>query len=315
MELDLPLTVAQWREYLRGYSAEALASDELRDAVEEGRARWLTDDQRAAEWLGFEPATEQEVLAAERRLGVRLPQTYRNFLLTSNGWNWIGGLDGYPVDLLPADRIGWFADLEGDLLEAWDMDHFKDELSRLERCLLISDDDGGVGCRWLLHADDAGQDGELTAYEWFPGDGEDPYRNDNFATLATRRLSIRHRGGQSDADQQPSRRDMPPRGRMRIDRLDHLALTVADHDAAIDFYTRVLGAAAMRQQRPCVKACPCCAAMLSFVRKDFGKARTGVRLGRPGEGPGRARLRPEVDPVGQQAGKRRPRGPPRRAAL
>lgn len=28
---------------------------------------------------------------------------------------------------------------------------------------------------------------------------------------------------------------------MRIDRLDHLVLTVADIDAAIDFYTRVLG--------------------------------------------------------------------------
>ncbi|MFC3452559.1 VOC family protein [Amycolatopsis speibonae] len=28
---------------------------------------------------------------------------------------------------------------------------------------------------------------------------------------------------------------------MRIDRLDHPALTVADQDATIDFYTRVLG--------------------------------------------------------------------------
>jgi catechol 2,3-dioxygenase-like lactoylglutathione lyase family enzyme len=30
-------------------------------------------------------------------------------------------------------------------------------------------------------------------------------------------------------------------GRMRIDRLDHLVLTVADLDATVDFYTRVLG--------------------------------------------------------------------------
>ena len=28
---------------------------------------------------------------------------------------------------------------------------------------------------------------------------------------------------------------------MRIDRLDHLVLTVADLDATMDFYTRVLG--------------------------------------------------------------------------
>ena len=32
---------------------------------------------------------------------------------------------------------------------------------------------------------------------------------------------------------------------MRIDRLDHLVLTVADLDATVDFYTRVLGMAAV----------------------------------------------------------------------
>ena len=30
-------------------------------------------------------------------------------------------------------------------------------------------------------------------------------------------------------------------GRVRIDRLDHLVLTVADIDATVEFYTRVLG--------------------------------------------------------------------------
>lgn len=82
---DLPRTVGQWREYLRGYSAEVLASDYLRLAVEEERASWLTEGRRAAGWLGFDPATEGEVLAAEQRLGVRFPPTYRNFLLASNG--------------------------------------------------------------------------------------------------------------------------------------------------------------------------------------------------------------------------------------
>jgi catechol 2,3-dioxygenase-like lactoylglutathione lyase family enzyme len=33
---------------------------------------------------------------------------------------------------------------------------------------------------------------------------------------------------------------------MRIDRLDHLVLTVADVGATVDFYTRVLGMEAMR---------------------------------------------------------------------
>ena len=61
-----------------------------------------------------EPASEQTVLAVEERLGVRLPPMYRNFLLTSNGWNCIGELD-----LLKAEEIGWFAEREAWLLDSW----------------------------------------------------------------------------------------------------------------------------------------------------------------------------------------------------
>ncbi|MEK8172233.1 hypothetical protein NKH77_31985 [Streptomyces sp. M19] len=77
--------------------------------------------------------------------------SYRNFLQVSDGWEDIGF-----VDLLRAGEIGWFADLDADLLEAWsgpDMDHFEDELAVLRRCLLIGHDNGGSGCYWLLHAD------------------------------------------------------------------------------------------------------------------------------------------------------------------
>ena len=48
-----------------------------------------------------------------------LPPTYRNFLLAGNGWNWLGGLRDYPVDLLRTEQIGWFAEVEADLLDAW----------------------------------------------------------------------------------------------------------------------------------------------------------------------------------------------------
>jgi hypothetical protein len=187
---NLPVTVEQWREYLRDYSAEVLASDELRLAVEEERASWLTEGQRKAGWLGFDAAAEAEVVAAEQRLGVTLPPAYRNFLLASNGWNWIGGLVDYPVDLLPADEIGWFAELEAELLDAWtdpDAPIFdEEELERLNRCLLISADDGGSGHYWLLHVDAAAEDGEPTVYEWVPGSGGDLEPWDDFAALATR---------------------------------------------------------------------------------------------------------------------------------
>lgn len=87
---------------------------------------------------------------------------------------------------LKADEIGWFPDLDSELLEAWsspDMDFFAEQAETLKRCLLISNDNGGSGGNWLLHADSAGQDGEWTAYEWWPGSGGDLEPHDTFAAL------------------------------------------------------------------------------------------------------------------------------------
>ncbi|MEU3835663.1 hypothetical protein [Streptomyces microflavus] len=44
----------------------------------------------------------------------------------------------------------------------------------MKRCLLVGEDNGGSGCYWLLHADSIAETGEWTAYEWWPGSGEDP---------------------------------------------------------------------------------------------------------------------------------------------
>ncbi|MFG2599497.1 SMI1/KNR4 family protein [Streptomyces sp. NPDC048462] len=179
-----PLTVADWHRLLSDYSSTFLNSDYLRTAEADGRSQYmLSEAQRDAGWLGYEPASEQAVLATEERLGVRLPPSYRNFLLTSNGWNSIDELD-----LLQVDEIGWFPDLT-DILESWsspDSGYFAEHLDKFERCLMISnDEDGDSSGHWVLHADSAGENGEWTAYEWWPGDGTGPTRHDNFAALMT----------------------------------------------------------------------------------------------------------------------------------
>jgi SMI1 / KNR4 family (SUKH-1) len=175
-----PLTVTEWREFLSAYSVKYLASEEFCSALEEGREPWFTEAHRAAGWLGRQPAGEAAVAAAEERLGVRLSPSYRNFLLASDGWNSIGLLD-----LLEVEEIGWFADKAADLLEIWEeLEDFTEELAILRRCLLISVDDGGSGGNWLLHADSVREDGEWTAYEWWPGHGGDPEPYENFAAMA-----------------------------------------------------------------------------------------------------------------------------------
>jgi hypothetical protein len=181
-----PLDVAEWREYLSGYSAEFLASDYLRAAEADGRAPYLVSPaQRAAGWCGYEPASEQKLAEAEHRLGVRLPPSYRHFLLASDGWStiryWYSG-----IDLLGAGQIGWFPDLAPELLEAWaELDFFAGELAVLRRCLLISSDDGGSGGHWLLHAASITGSGEWQAYEWWPGEGGGLEPHDDFTAMVT----------------------------------------------------------------------------------------------------------------------------------
>ncbi|CAL9408637.1 hypothetical protein SUDANB132_01601 [Streptomyces sp. enrichment culture] len=53
------------------------------------------------------PAREAEIVAAEERLGTRLPPSYRQFLGASNGWR----LDGGSIYRLGgAHEIRWFGD-------------------------------------------------------------------------------------------------------------------------------------------------------------------------------------------------------------
>ncbi|MGW8528097.1 SMI1/KNR4 family protein [Nocardiopsis sp. NPDC055824] len=183
MDPSPPRTAARWRAFLNEHSSEFLDSAYLRTAEAEDRAEWMVSPaQRENRWLGYEPAAEEAVLAAEERLGVSLPPSYRNFLLVSNGWSTLA----YTFDLLPVERIGWFPEEDPQLYSWWSephMGHFADRLRVLERCLLISDDDGGSGGMWLLHADSADGDGEWTAYTWWPGDGGDPEPYGDFAAL------------------------------------------------------------------------------------------------------------------------------------
>ena len=186
MSLSRPVTPTEWRTFLSDYSSTFLNSRHLREADEDGRAEFMVSPaQREAGWLGDEPASEEAVTAVEERFGVRLPPSYRNFLLTSNGWSCIG-----LIDLLRVDEIGWF--LENELPECiapWTM-AFAEYMPMLRRCLLISRDEGGSGGNWLLHADSVRADGEWTAYEWWPNDGEVPEPFESFAALAGEAVKV-----------------------------------------------------------------------------------------------------------------------------
>ena len=65
-------------------------------------------------WLGYAPAKKSTIEATEHRLGINLPEDYKAFLLTSNGFRPTGGTD---VSFLPVENIGWLHDLDNQLVE------------------------------------------------------------------------------------------------------------------------------------------------------------------------------------------------------
>ncbi|GLU47077.1 SMI1/KNR4 family protein [Nocardiopsis ansamitocini] len=164
-----PATVERWRAYLAEYSADMLR------ALDEGQLFGTTDDQRLASWLGYDGATEEQITDLEKRLGARLPPSYRSFLATSDGWATMGA---FISNLRSAATVGWLGDLQDE--------HVLDEkyLEHEEPAgpvLLVSGE--GDAQYWLLDAGDVSPDGEWAAYvwaAWYPGLGE---RHVSFADL------------------------------------------------------------------------------------------------------------------------------------
>ena len=134
-------------------------------------------------WTGREPATEDAIAAAEQRLGVRLPPSYRSFLLVSNGGENLDGPDddSSPLfSLLPVEEIVRFQDDMSELIDAWDhLDEDQPELrSAMRASILIAD--GGDGAYWYLDPSET-EDWEWRAWRWGAGDGLEPEPAPSFA--------------------------------------------------------------------------------------------------------------------------------------
>ncbi|GAA1979770.1 SMI1/KNR4 family protein [Amycolatopsis minnesotensis] len=137
--------------------------------------------------LGNEPGTERAVAAAEHRLAVRFPPSFRHFLLTSDG---CPGIGAWTDELYSCDRLAWFRDTAAGetsiaVAEVFygESDQHPDEgdwhpPAIFERSLLVA----GGHDYWLLDPADPGAEGEWIAWRYEVDDGE-LTRFTNFAEL------------------------------------------------------------------------------------------------------------------------------------
>jgi hypothetical protein len=67
-----------WKDLLALWSMEIIRSGEYEDE--------LTLEVTGSGWMGYPGAKEEEIAAAEARLGLTFPPSYRGFLKITNGW-------------------------------------------------------------------------------------------------------------------------------------------------------------------------------------------------------------------------------------
>ncbi|MBT9312971.1 SMI1/KNR4 family protein [Leptothoe kymatousa] len=95
-----------WLGFLTRWSQDILRSKHIQPQ----------DSQQPQAWLGYPGATEEQLQAAEARLGQKLPPSYRAFLKVSNGWQ---ETTPFIQDLGSSVDITWFATQYPDWLNRW----------------------------------------------------------------------------------------------------------------------------------------------------------------------------------------------------
>ncbi|MGO8672925.1 MAG: SMI1/KNR4 family protein [Capsulimonadaceae bacterium] len=166
-----PAYVDNWPSFLQEFNARFLESD---------HEIW-TEPKPA--YLGHPGASEEQIAAAEARLGVTLPPSYRAFLMQSNGWAEMGA--SYPGELRSVDTIDRprADDFRACGLDEMDLDQLRESgdfngriaggksaQDILMNSIQISE--WGDACVLLLSPDIVGQDGEwycLDYASWHPG--------------------------------------------------------------------------------------------------------------------------------------------------
>lgn len=136
---------------------------------------------RRSRWLGLPPADEERVAAAEARLGRRLPPSYREFLMVSDGWRHAGGfvwlLAGTADARWHDDASGLADTFEEDLdEEAGPQERREAGIWRRGLQLDVASDATYV----LMDPEDVDEDGEWAVYTWAGWRAAPPERHASF---------------------------------------------------------------------------------------------------------------------------------------
>lgn len=163
-----------WKPWLRRWSEEWVRSSDPGE---------LDPEVLSERWLGFAGATPEAVATAEERIGRTLPPSYREFLLTTDGWRNAGI---FVWRMRDTTDLGWLRDIEPFWEESWEElcegDNADPENgNKFSRGLMISlEADAGI---LFLDPGDVDEAGEWAAYSLFSWEAKPPTRFASFTEL------------------------------------------------------------------------------------------------------------------------------------
>ncbi|MEM7558613.1 MAG: SMI1/KNR4 family protein [Planctomycetota bacterium] len=108
-----------WKAVLEDFNSTLLADPEI--------CQYAEPTAVSSRWFGFPPASDQQVAAAESRLEVSFPPSYRQFLMITNGWRMTGWQS---IGVLPVLDVDWLRNRDPELIEIWcdvDVEEIEDD--------------------------------------------------------------------------------------------------------------------------------------------------------------------------------------------
>lgn len=96
-----------WKNFLTDVSNTLLNSDDLLNEFK---------DEASSNWLGFPPVTEHGIQIHEKKLKTLLPPSYKEFLMTTNGFKQISS---FIWDILPLDKIDWIKNFDNHFYQLY----------------------------------------------------------------------------------------------------------------------------------------------------------------------------------------------------
>lgn len=138
----------------------------------------FSNEQIESQWLGNPPASLSQIAAAEKNLGVRLPEDYRDFLMLTNGFAAINDCTEPKFEKI--EDIDYLINIDPEFVDIWNEHGVEDVALELNRSILV----GGIQDEQFFLLIPPKRGSEQWKYwkfaSWIPGEHEFEDLNDYF---------------------------------------------------------------------------------------------------------------------------------------